>query len=90
MDNKQDRELEILEQALELEPGAERDAYLDEACGDDPELRRGVEELLEAHDEPASILEGYEGDSTPDQMGDPRELDGGEKPGDRFGRRGCA
>jgi tetratricopeptide (TPR) repeat protein len=33
---------------------AERAAFLDEACGSDAELRRRVEQLLDAHDEPGS------------------------------------
>jgi serine/threonine protein kinase len=33
---------------------AERAAFLDEACGSDAELRRRVEQLLAAHDEPGS------------------------------------
>ena len=35
---------------------AERAAYLDHACGDDPELRRRVERLLEAHPQAADFL----------------------------------
>ncbi|HJQ24698.1 MAG TPA: serine/threonine-protein kinase [Blastocatellia bacterium] len=40
----------LFESALEREP-AERAAFLDEACGDDPTLRREVESLLE-HQQP--------------------------------------
>jgi serine/threonine protein kinase/tetratricopeptide (TPR) repeat protein len=35
--------------ALELASSAERAAYLDRACGDDADLRRRVQRLLEAH-----------------------------------------
>jgi hypothetical protein len=35
--------------ALEKEAGAERAAYLDEACGADAALRLRVDQLLEAH-----------------------------------------
>jgi hypothetical protein len=35
--------------ALEIESAAERSAYLDSACGNDTELRRQVERLLNAH-----------------------------------------
>jgi hypothetical protein len=35
--------------ALEQGTAAERTAYLDSACGDDAELRRRVEKLLNAH-----------------------------------------
>ena len=69
MSDERDREKEIFFRALELEPGDERDAYLDEACGDEPDLRRGVDSgLLEAHDEPASILED-DTQGTPHRIG---------------------
>jgi hypothetical protein len=35
-----------------------RAAYLDQACGDDAALRRRVEELLRAHDDPGGFLSG--------------------------------
>ena len=38
-------------------PGAERRAFLDEACGGDDALRRRIERLLEADDRTAGILE---------------------------------
>jgi tetratricopeptide (TPR) repeat protein len=37
--------------------GGDRNAYLDQECGPDAELRRRVEALLQAHDEPGSFLE---------------------------------
>jgi serine/threonine protein kinase len=40
---------EIFCDALELASSAERAAYLDRACGDDADLRRRVQRLLEAH-----------------------------------------
>jgi tetratricopeptide (TPR) repeat protein/serine/threonine protein kinase len=43
--------------ALELSSPAERSAYLKIACADDPELRRRVERLLEAHAEANSFLD---------------------------------
>src|SRR5712692_1936928 len=42
--------------ALELALPAERAAYLDRVCGDDPDLRQRVERLLEAHAEANSFL----------------------------------
>ena len=42
--------------ALERESPAERAAYLDRVCGNDPDLRRRVERLLEAHAEANSFL----------------------------------
>jgi eukaryotic-like serine/threonine-protein kinase len=43
--------------ALEKPSAEERAAYLDEACGGDPDLRRRVERLLAAHPEVGSCLE---------------------------------
>ena len=43
--------------ALDRPDPAERAAYLDQACAGDAELRRRVEDLLEAHDEPGDFLE---------------------------------
>jgi WD40 repeat protein len=50
------RHRDIFLTALDL-PAAERAAFLDRACGDDPELRRLVAELLLSHDEAGSFLE---------------------------------
>src|SRR6266568_297475 len=38
-------------------PADERAAFLDAACAGDTELRRRVEALLRAHDEPGSLLD---------------------------------
>ncbi|ANM30245.1 hypothetical protein ABI59_12615 [Acidobacteria bacterium Mor1] len=46
----------ILDQALEL-PAAERAAYLDEACGDDADLRTLVESLVAADEEEGGVLD---------------------------------
>ena len=43
-------------EALELPAGPDRLAYLERACGDDPALRAGVEELLLAHDRAGGFL----------------------------------
>ena len=43
-------EKSIFLSALEHERPADRDAYLREACGDDPQLRAAVEGLLAAHE----------------------------------------
>src|SRR5712664_4885790 len=50
-------ERDIFIAALQRQPEAERRAYLDEACGDDEVLRRGVEALLEKHELAGSFLE---------------------------------
>ncbi len=43
--------------ALEKQSPAERSAFLDEACADDPALRQRVEALLQAHDKAGDYLE---------------------------------
>src|SRR5262249_10415700 len=53
----------------------ERGAFLDEACAGDPELRRRVDRLLQAHDRPDSLPEapaaaGPTEDSSPLEGGD--------------------
>ena len=50
------RAIEVFEAALEREP-AERNAYLDEACRDDPDLRAEVESLLVADERARGFLE---------------------------------
>ena len=42
--------------ALDHEPGADRAAYLDAACGDNADLRRRVEALLAAHERADEVL----------------------------------
>lgn len=42
---------------LELEPGAERQAFLDEHCGDDADLRLRIVALLSAYDDAGSFLQ---------------------------------
>src|SRR5262245_13894145 len=46
----------IFKAAVKLPPEQRAD-YLDQACGDDPELRREVESLLRAHDASGSFLQ---------------------------------
>ncbi len=69
----------IFAAALGKAPGAERRAFLDEACGGDEALRLRVERLLEADDRTAGILE-----RGPDGLTGPHEPPG-ERPGDRVG-----
>jgi WD40 repeat protein/tRNA A-37 threonylcarbamoyl transferase component Bud32 len=47
---------EIFVAALDCEPGADRTAYLDEACQGDAELRRRVDVLLRAHERAQEVL----------------------------------
>src|SRR2546423_15613735 len=50
-------ERDIFVAALQKEDVAERQAYLDEACARQPELRRQVEDLLRLHEGAGSFLE---------------------------------
>ncbi len=47
----------VFDRALEIEPAAERKAYLDESCANAPELRQQVEALLVAYEDAGSFLE---------------------------------
>ncbi len=47
----------IFSEALEKQTAEERAAYLDEACGNDADLRSKVEALLKAHSEAGDFLE---------------------------------
>jgi serine/threonine protein kinase len=47
----------IFDRAAELASPAERQAYLDSACADAPEVRRKVEALLQAYDAAGSFLD---------------------------------
>ena len=48
---------ELFLAALDLPEPADRPAFLDRECGDDGELRHRLDDLLAAHDQPASELE---------------------------------
>src|SRR6516225_4845905 len=56
MDSAKAEPEDIFCDALELASSAERAAYLDRACGDDADLRRRVQRLLEAHAAADSFL----------------------------------
>jgi len=58
MNEKPNLEKAIFLQALEKKTAAERRAFLDTACGDDQELRRRVESLLDSSDEAGDFLDG--------------------------------
>jgi serine/threonine protein kinase/tetratricopeptide (TPR) repeat protein len=55
VDSKRAREIFV--NAVGQVPRPQWDAYVAEACGDDPELLRRVQQLLRAHAEPGSFLE---------------------------------
>src|SRR5262245_5271216 len=54
----------VFERSLDFAPGAEREAYLDDACAGKPELRREVDALLKAHEMAGSFLDrpAYDGE----------------------------
>src|SRR5690349_5077232 len=75
------RDVEIFTEALKL-PANERHAYLESACGDDVELRKRAEVLLQAHDQAGDFLE-----HSPQKAALESRLVAfaSEKPGDRIG-----
>jgi eukaryotic-like serine/threonine-protein kinase len=75
MKQQQYREEEIFIQALEIETGPAREAYLNTACGGDAILREMVGKLVAAHEEPAGILETFGSMAAP----------AGERAGDQIG-----
>jgi hypothetical protein len=57
MGAQQDQAAKIFDAAVEFETPAERAAYLDAACGQNPQLRAEVEELLQNDDAAGGFLE---------------------------------
>ena len=57
MGSKHAKEESVFKAALAIDDPAGRAAYLDEACGDDAELRAAVEALLKAHQQAGNFLE---------------------------------
>lgn len=55
--DRQSKIKEIFLSAVGKATATERDAYLDQACGDDVELRDRVRDLLSADEQPASYLD---------------------------------
>jgi WD40 repeat protein/serine/threonine protein kinase len=53
---------DVFLEVVELPDSAERAAALDRLCGGDAELRRRVETLLRAHDQPDTLLHASSGD----------------------------
>jgi tRNA A-37 threonylcarbamoyl transferase component Bud32 len=60
--------------ALEKATGAERAAFLGAACGGDGELRRRVDELLSAHEEPGGLPGVPDQETPPEGAADPVDL----------------
>ena len=63
----------IFESARELELD-ERDAAIDESCGDDPQLRSALQSLLAAYDEAGTFLEAKDDSAPSDRIGNYRLL----------------
>ena len=85
--NRSDRRAEkILTVALQIHAAAQRQAYVDGACGGDDALHREVESLLHAAEQAGSLLEEMATNvvDRPNEMAAPAPL--AEKPGDRIGR----
>jgi eukaryotic-like serine/threonine-protein kinase len=70
----------IFDEASELAPGQERQAWLDQACGTDAALRANVEELLQSQE----TAGGFLGD--PKREAAPASAQLTEREGDRIGR----
>ncbi len=95
MNERERKEVQIFNAALELSSPAQRAAYLEQACAGDEPLRRKVEVLLNAYHEAGTFLEnppaGVQASACPappDQgsTGATVLAPGTEKPGDRIGR----
>ncbi len=56
---------DIFDDAIRCEPGKDREAYLDKACGKDHSLRQRVERLLRAADQAGSFLESPAAEASP-------------------------
>src|SRR5215813_12114104 len=78
MDHSHEREVEVFEAALELEPG-QREAYLEQVSAADPVLLQRVRALLHAAEHGQDFLR-----SIPSNLAPPPPAI--EKPGDRIGR----
>jgi len=63
MNSDQNREAELFREAARRTPGAERQAFLDQACANDPALRQRLEALLQAHDQPVTALHSPTGEA---------------------------
>src|SRR5262245_59509871 len=68
MSDAQRHLMTLFSSALDHEAGADRNAYLDQACGGDPALRARVEGLLRAHEHGGRFL-------APDAAGSPPTSD---------------
>jgi eukaryotic-like serine/threonine-protein kinase len=79
--NSHQREVAVFEAALQLPP-EQREAYLDQTCGDDPELRERIRGLLRANQDQTDLLEPSV-HAPGAAFG--RDVLAAEKPGDQIG-----
>jgi eukaryotic-like serine/threonine-protein kinase len=71
--------------AVAMATPEERAAFLRAACGDDEGLRRRVDELLRAHDDPGGLLPGVPDRAPSDEDRRPPAPAVAESPGTRTG-----
>ncbi|HZR17580.1 MAG TPA: protein kinase [Verrucomicrobiae bacterium] len=86
MSQNRDREEAIFDAARELAPGAARAAYLLEECGQDAELRKRIEAMLEADGAAAEFFETQPGGAGTLRLSTSAISPLTEKPGDKIGR----
>src|SRR5690348_5364026 len=81
----------IFDEASEIEPGEQRQAYVEQACNGDPALRAHIEELLRAHQTAGGFLADPKRGTKGDAMVTEREGDciGRYKLLQKIGEGGC-
>src|SRR3954471_8137635 len=84
MDKSKNPLRSIFNEAIELPAGPEREAVLQRACDGNDDLRRRVEELIQAHDRAAGFLDDPTRAAAKQTI--VLSLPLSEKPGDRIGR----
>jgi serine/threonine protein kinase/tetratricopeptide (TPR) repeat protein len=85
MNDAPEREVAVFNAALQLTP-RQRSSYLNEACGDDTQLRHQVEVLLQAHESAGTFLEAPAVDPEVSSMVVRVSQARTEVPGDRIAR----
>ena len=66
---------QIFQSALERNP-AERSAFLNQACADDPALRSEVESLISSHDQAGDSMEAMAAEAATEMLADDRAIVG--------------
>jgi len=86
MNSHRSSEEELFETALQLGDPAERAAFLQQACGDDPQLRQQVEALIKAHEEAGTFIDRRAGGQETIQVNPGDILPRSKQSGERIGR----